>query len=230
LGAPFEWRRQVNQVSFYTQDLQGEPLPNDDLDIQLLWLIALEEKGLDLDAHTWLNTGRCMSPPIGRIWNSQDQYAGRTDAALSVRCTMNIKTAVVHLSLRDMGLYRPRKPDMAARFAYQDAILDHGNGEGVYGEIFCAALESAAFVVNDLPALIEIGLSYIPEKCGVTRAIQDAVNSFRAGRSWLEARDRILQNFRGLTFMNLPHHTSQKTGRKVRDGQRGWDAPRTLEC
>jgi len=34
LGAPFEWRRQVNAVSFYTQDLGGEPLPNDDLDIQ----------------------------------------------------------------------------------------------------------------------------------------------------------------------------------------------------
>ena len=36
LGAPFEWKRQVNQVSFYTQELDGNPLPNDDLDIQLL--------------------------------------------------------------------------------------------------------------------------------------------------------------------------------------------------
>ena len=36
LGAPFEWKRQVNHVSFYTRDLKGEPLPNDDLDIQLL--------------------------------------------------------------------------------------------------------------------------------------------------------------------------------------------------
>ena len=51
LGAPFEWRRQINDVSFYTQDLGGEPLPNDDLDIQLLWLIALEERGIDIDAH-----------------------------------------------------------------------------------------------------------------------------------------------------------------------------------
>src|SRR5512141_47420 len=51
LGAPFEWRRQVNAVSFYTQDLGGEPLPNDDLDIQLLWLVALEEMGVDIDAN-----------------------------------------------------------------------------------------------------------------------------------------------------------------------------------
>jgi hypothetical protein len=52
LGAPMEWRRQVNDVSFYTQELSGEPLPNDDLDIQLLWLLALEEQGVDLDAKT----------------------------------------------------------------------------------------------------------------------------------------------------------------------------------
>ena len=52
LGAPFEWKRQVNDVTYYTQELGGEPLPNDDLDIQLLWLVALEEKGVKLDAKT----------------------------------------------------------------------------------------------------------------------------------------------------------------------------------
>ena len=43
LGMPFEWRRQVNDVTFYTQELTGN-LPNDDLDIQLLWLVAMEEQ------------------------------------------------------------------------------------------------------------------------------------------------------------------------------------------
>ena len=52
LGAPMEFLRQVNNVSFYQQKLTGEPLPNDDLDIQLLWLVALEEQGLDLTAQT----------------------------------------------------------------------------------------------------------------------------------------------------------------------------------
>jgi len=39
LGAPMKWKRQINDVSFYVQELNGEPLPNDDLDIQLLWLL-----------------------------------------------------------------------------------------------------------------------------------------------------------------------------------------------
>ena len=35
LGAPFEWLRQINDVSFYVQkDLNGQPMPNDDLDIE----------------------------------------------------------------------------------------------------------------------------------------------------------------------------------------------------
>src|SRR5215469_14779078 len=49
IGAPFEFRRQFNDVSFYPQkDLKGEAMPNDDLDIQLLWLIAMEEKGINV--------------------------------------------------------------------------------------------------------------------------------------------------------------------------------------
>ena len=35
LGAPYEWRRQINNVTFYQDSVNGEPLPNDDLDIQL---------------------------------------------------------------------------------------------------------------------------------------------------------------------------------------------------
>ena len=52
LGAPYEWRRQINNVTFYQDSVNGEPLPNDDLDIQLLWLIAMEQQGIGLSAET----------------------------------------------------------------------------------------------------------------------------------------------------------------------------------
>ena len=45
LGMPMEWNRQPNDVTYYTHKMTGEPLPNDDLDIQVLWLLALEDKG-----------------------------------------------------------------------------------------------------------------------------------------------------------------------------------------
>ena len=70
LGAPFEGKRQVNDISFYTQDLSMGPPPNDDLDLQIIWLAAVERYGRNVNASIlgeyWLsyciptgwNTGR----------------------------------------------------------------------------------------------------------------------------------------------------------------------------
>lgn len=44
LGAPFECYRGVHDVNFYTQDT-SKPIPNDDVDLQLVWLRAVEMEG-----------------------------------------------------------------------------------------------------------------------------------------------------------------------------------------
>ena len=51
----------------------------------------------------------------------------------------------------------PGHPEIATRYAFEDAIVDHAN-EGMYGEIFTAALQSAAFAESDREKLIDIGL------------------------------------------------------------------------
>ena len=199
LGAPFEWMRQTNNVTFYTQKLTGEPLPNDDLDIQLLWLIALENHGVDVDAKTladywcyyvtphWseygnakINMRRGLVPPIcGSIFNDHKHSCGSF-----------IRTEI-------WACIAPGLPRLAAQYAYQDAILDHGDGEGTYASVFIAALESAAFVNSDLRQLIDIGLSYIPTQCGVAAAVRTTVDAFDKGLTWREARDEILRHHRG---------------------------------
>lgn len=231
LGAPFEWRRQVNQVAFYTQELSGEPLPNDDLDIQLLWLVALEERGIDIDARTlgeywvlyvtphWSEYGTAkinmrsgLMPPLSGSFNNDYKDS----------CGSFIRSEI-------WACITPGSPDLAARYAFQDAIIDHGDGEGVYAEVFCAVLESAAFVVDDIRSLIDIGLSYIPADCGVARAAGDAVASYRSGKTWMEARDRVLAGYRGSTFFNLRDHTSDADWEKgFGEGKQGWDAPSNI--
>lgn len=61
----------------------------------------------------------------------------------------------------------PGHPEIAVEYARQDAICDHAH-EGMYAEIFCAALQSAAFVESDREKLMEAALSYIPEDCAIT--------------------------------------------------------------
>jgi hypothetical protein len=191
VGAPFEWKRQLNNVSFYTQDLHGEPIPNDDLDIQLLWLIALEERGIAINAHTlaeywclyvaphWAEYGTAkinmrsgILPPLSGTLNNDYKDS----------CGSFIRSEI-------WACIAPGFPAIAAGYAFQDAVLDHGNGEGTYAEVFSASLESAAFVESDIRKLIAIGLSYIPENCGVAQAVRSAIECFDSGKSWQEARD-----------------------------------------
>lgn len=231
LGAPVEWRRQVNHMSFYTQDLGGEPLPNDDLDIQLLWLVALEEQGVDITAQLlseywvlyvtphWSEYGTAkvnmrsgLQPPLsGTLGND---YKGS--------CGAFIRSEI-------WACITPGFPRLAARYAYEDAILDHGDGEGTYAEVFCAALESGAFVEHNLRTLIAIGPSYIPTECGVAGAVRCALDCQSAGKTWQEARDAVLSGFRGSAFFHLLSHVSaEDQERGFAEGRRGWDAPSNI--
>ena len=86
LGAPYETRKYVNNLDFFSP-VPKEPAPNDDLDIQLVWLQMLEEKGLPprlpwfaeywsrhLTAYPWNEYGFCarnlergLMPPFS-VW------------------------------------------------------------------------------------------------------------------------------------------------------------------
>ena len=231
LGAPFEWRRQVNNVTFYTQNLGGEPLPNDDLDIQLLWLVALEEIGVDIDANLLADYWCIYVTPhwaeYGTAKNNMrlgllPPQSGSFHNDFKDSCGAFIRSEI-------WACIAPGSPATAARYAYQDGVLDHGSGEGTLAAVFCAALESAAFVEQDLRKLIDIGLSYIPTACGVARAARAAIAAFDAGRPWQEARDLVLEGFRGSSFGGVPEHTSPEDHEKGFDqGKRGWDVPSNI--
>ena len=138
LGMPMEWNRATNDVSYYTHDISGEPLPNDDLDIQVLWLLALEDNGLDLDAkvlgryfnelmiftHAEYGTAKAnlrvgLEPPYSGIYKNDFKHS----------CGSFIRSEI-------WACLFPGYPALAAKYAFEDAIVDHGDGEGVYAEVF----------------------------------------------------------------------------------------------
>lgn len=57
----------------------------------------------------------------------------------------------------------PGCPSVAAKYAIEDAKVDHGSGEGTYAAAFVAAMQSAAFAAPDLRLCIDLGLRAIPE-------------------------------------------------------------------
>ncbi len=69
-------------------------------------------------------------------------------------------------------------PELAAELAWRDAHWTH-TANGIYGEMFMAAMISASFVTADPSELVEIGLSEIPVNCRLAEAIRKA-------RSWVD--------------------------------------------
>lgn len=192
LGAPFEGQRRFIDVDFYVQDLSKGPPPNDDLDLQIIWLAAVEKFGRRVDAailgEYWLSfvipnwveygTGKSnlragLLPPI----------SGHIDNVYRNSCGCFIRSEI-------WACLAPGHPEIAARYAFEDAIVDHSE-EGAYGEVFFAALQSAAFVESDYRKLIDIGLSYIPKGSYLAKAIGEAIRCYEAGVPFKEARTRI---------------------------------------
>lgn len=228
LGYPFEKKRGVFEIDFYTHDYQSGVLPNDDLDLQLVWLCAAERYGKTISAEL-----------LGEYWisyiipNWSEYGAGKNNLAMGLQPPLsgwyenpyrNSNGCFIRSEI--WACLAPGHPQIAARYAYEDAIVDHSD-EGVYAEIFCAALESAAFCERDRERLIEIGLSYIPENCDVALACRTVKQCYDSGLDWKQARKKLLQTVPG-SFGMSEGYGDRPVEEDVPVGTAGYDAPSNI--
>ncbi len=94
------------------------------------------------------------------------------------------------------GLVTPGDPDKAARYAQRASSVTH-DGNGVYGGMFVSACISQAFVEQDIMAIIEKGLSYIPSDCEYTRVVRSVIGYYldHPQSTWRECYHYIHSNF-----------------------------------
>lgn len=207
LGEPFEGDKNINHITYYTQELLGNPAPNDDLDLQLIWLRAIQENGLDNISAQLL--GEYWVDHINGPWNEygtakKNMYAGLLPP-LSGSCNndywKNSNGAWIRSEI--WACCFPGEPDRVLEYAYMDSCIDHA-GDGIYAELFTAALESAAFVVNDVNALIRIALSKIPKDCRVARSVRIAQEGYEKGQDWTVTREQLVKDSEDLGFFQAP--------------------------
>lgn len=199
LGGPLEekfGRDELFNVDWYP-DLPEGGIPNDDIELQLLWLQAIQEKGPGLTAREladyWLDCVRYNFDEYGLhkanlVRGLQPPVSGWHNNWFRDCMGSPIRSEI-------WACLAPGTPEIAARYAFEDAICDHGGGESVYGEIFNAVMQSCAFVESDRVRLVRAGLSAIPAETQTARAIDRALEYFLAGIDWVEARNRIKQEF-----------------------------------
>lgn len=207
IGTPYEGRQEVLDVKGFST-APGEPLPNDDLDLQLVWLCALEKCGpYQLDAsylgEFWLSMipphfneygiGKCnmrsgLQPPMSGEFGND---LWKTSNGAWIRSEI-------------WACLAPGYPGIARRYAVEDAMVDHGMGEGTVAEIFTATLESEAFFCDNVKELVIKGLSAIPEESRVARAVRIALDGYESGADYKEVRNRIFEDSRDIGVFQAP--------------------------
>ncbi|MDX9981944.1 MAG: ADP-ribosylglycohydrolase family protein, partial [Lentisphaeria bacterium] len=68
------------------------------------------------------------------------------------------------------GYANPGNPEKAADWAWRDASISHVKN-GIYGEMWVAAMLAAAYVRDEVPAVLRAGLGQIPANCRLAAAI-----------------------------------------------------------
>lgn len=172
--------------------------PNDDLDLQVLYLQeVLERKGsrftaADL-AEAFAKYNLCLANEYSVAIKNMELGI---EPPLSGSFNNHFFNHSMGCPIRSeiWGFISPGNPEVAAHYAYMDGIVDH-EGESVFGEQFYAALEAESFFENDIIKLIGHGLKYVPEETELYRCIHFVVDLHERGIEWIAARGKLVRRF-----------------------------------
>jgi ADP-ribosylglycohydrolase len=84
------------------------------------------------------------------------------------------------------GYAAPGNPALAADMAWRDASISHVKN-GIYGEMWAAAMVSAAFVSASPRQALDAGLDQIPAQCRLAEALGRVIEWHEAGMEYDEA-------------------------------------------
>ena len=174
--------------------LPPEMPPNDDLDLQVLWLKVLEEKGphftSDDLAEAWL---RWCWYPFNEYGNFRRNYRLGIHPPYSGTFNNDFYSTGEGCPIRAeiWGYVLPGAPDIAAELAGRDGVLDHAP-EVVAAEKMLAAMASLAFFVHEPRRLLELCLNHLVPGSRLERLVRLAIRSYDDGLALAEARQRIM--------------------------------------
>lgn len=207
MGGPFEGVEEMLDIQGYTTE-KGEPLPNDDLDLQLVWLRAMQHVGpVALNANILAEYWMTYIPPhwkeygIGKS-NIREGMLAPLCGEVNNDSWKHSNGAWIRSEI--WACLAPGFPNISLKYAIMDASIDHGHGEGTYAEMFTAALESMAFVENDIRKLIDNALAYIPQGCQVAQCVRKVIDEYDKGTDYREVRQMLVKMTDNLGMFQSP--------------------------
>ncbi len=209
LGQPYEGCHGPLALKFY-DPIPTDMIPNDDLDLQVLWACVLNDMAepvisRKILAQAWLDHVEFCYDEYGMAIRNlrlgiQPPLSGTYDNWFKDGLGAAIRSEI-------WACLAPGNPELAAAYAYEDACVDHV-GDGLYAAQFLAAAECVAFVESDLNKIIQAGLKVIPRDSRLAQAIRDTIAWNSTNTDTFEIRKMILDKWGSENFtdvvMNIP--------------------------
>ncbi len=181
LGAPYEGIKMPLELPF-KPEMINTMLPNDDLDLQVLWLDVAEIYGKDFTADQLLErfcTHCDYSPGEYAVMRKNFTRGIHTPASGAFSNDFYISGMGCPIRSEIWACLAPLDPATAADYATRDGILDH-YGDSVDSERFFAALEAMAFGMDetncDLYDLIDEAMTYCKQGTRFAELVADTVS------------------------------------------------------
>lgn len=171
---------------------------DDDLDFPILGLLALEQRGAKMSsrtiAQTWLGY-----MPYGLVYTAENSaYRNFVQSIWPPESAQyrNPFREWIGAQIRAdiFGYAAPGWPEKAAELAFRDAAISHDKN-GIYGEMFVAAMIAAAFVCESAEDIIAAGLGEIPQNCRLAEAVRDTLTWCHEEDDWEAVFEKIFKGY-----------------------------------
>ncbi|ASN22045.1 ADP-ribosylglycohydrolase family protein [Arthrobacter sp. YN] len=167
---------------------------DDDIDYSILALHLLETHGADLSPEHVADAWTALLPLRQVFTAERAAYINITNGLTGpdIANYRNPYREWIGAQIRGdvYGYVFPGDPWKAAELAFQDASLSHV-ANGVYGEMWAAALISAAFTSNDASEAVKVSLSVVPPGSRLAEAIHAVLQLHKDGLDWDQALKQI---------------------------------------
>ena len=178
----------------WIDELKGYAPTDDDTNYTVLNLKLMEEFGYDFDPgdvlFAWINW-----VPAGLCFTAERIAYKNVLRGLSAPATATFQNPYrewvgAQIRAEMFGWVNPGNTVAAAEAAFRDACVSHTRN-GIYGEMFTAAMVAAAMHFTDVREIIEAGLAEIPENSRLTKAVRAAIAEFDSGMTLEESIEAL---------------------------------------
>lgn len=181
-----------------TRDLIDGSCRDDDVDYTILNLEVLREHGVSYTtrnvADAWLTLLPFLQTYTAERATIRNLITGADLGAAATYRNPYREWIGAAIRADIFGYVHPGDPARAAELAYPDARLSHV-GNGVYGEMWCAALVASAFTAESIDDAISQSLRVVPRQSRLYEAISTVCHWHALGLTWEETRRRIEEQY-----------------------------------